>query len=196
MLSLQLFGRKSLPCHVQLPQLAQDLYKSRHDGLLTHLQRLILDKNGIPPDNSKFIKPEPCTEKEKFKILWYTPLQLPYSPSNGANKLDITEIDHEQQLIILYEGTVCAVGKRHQKWSEKNNKYAECRAGLLNLYEVYTVKQVNIVFDFIGGCSKNLFKNLSEAIPKETTKIKKLIDNIQMAVLFGNYHIVRRFKAF
>ena len=79
------------------------------------------------------------------------------------------------------------------------NKYAECRAGLLNLYEGYTVKQVNIVFDFIGSYNKNLFnlfKNLSEAIPKDTMKIKKLIDNMQRAVLFGNYNIVRRFKAF
>ena len=178
------------------PRLAQDLYKSRHDGLLIHLHRAILDKNGIPPDNSKFSKPEPCTEKENVKILWDTPLQLPYAPNNGANKPDITEIDHEQKLIILYEGTVCAVGKRHQKWSEKQNKYAECRAGLLNLYEGYTVKQVNIVFDFIGGYNKNLFKNLSEAIPKDTMKINKLIDNMQRAVLFGNYNIVRRFKAF
>ena len=61
-------------------------------------------------------------------------------------------------LIILYEGTVCAVGERHQKWSEKQKKYAECRAGLLNLYEEYTVKQVNVVFNFIGGYSKNLFQ--------------------------------------
>ena len=178
-------------------RLAQDLYKSRHDGLLVHLHRAILDKNGIPLDNSKFSKPEPCTEKENVKILWYTPLHLPYAPNNGANKPDITEIDHEQKLIIiLYEGTVCAVGKRHQKWSEKQNKYAECRAGLLNLYEGYTVKQVNIVFDFIGGYNKNLFKNLSEAISKDTMKIKKLIDNMQRAVLFGNYNIVRRFKVF
>ena len=57
------------------------------------------------------------------------------------------------------------------------------------------VKQVNIIFDFIGGYNKNL-NNLSEAIPKDTMKIKKLIDNIQRAVLFGNYNIVRRFKAF
>ena len=76
------------------------------------------------------------------------------------------------------------------------NKYAECRAGLLNLYEGYTVKQVNIVFDFIGSYSKSLFKSLSEAIPKDIMKIKKLIDNVQRAVLFGNYNIVRRFKAF
>ena len=131
--SLQLFGRKSLPCHVQLPRLAQDLYKSRHNGLLIHLHRAILDKNGIPPDNSKFSKPELCIEKENVKILWDTPLQLPYALSNGANKPDITEIDHEQKLIILYEGTVCRAGKRHQKWREKQNKYAECRAGLLNL---------------------------------------------------------------
>ena len=41
-------------------------------------------------------------------------LQLPYPPSNGANKLDITEINHEQK-----EGTVCAVGKSLQKWNEK-----------------------------------------------------------------------------
>ena len=96
--------------------------------------------------------------------------------------------------------TVCAVGvgKRHQKWSEKENKYAECRAGLLNLYEGYAVKQVNIVFDFIGGYSKNLFKNPSKAIPKDTMKIKKLIDNIicKGQCFFGNYIIVRRFKAF
>ena len=103
------------------PRLAQDLYKSRHDGLLVNLHRAILDKNGIPPDNRKFSKPEPCIEKENVKILWDTPLQLPYAPNNGANKPDITEIDHEQKLIILYEGTVCAVGKRHQKWSEKQN---------------------------------------------------------------------------
>ena len=107
--------------HVQLPRLAQDLYKSRHDGLLVHLQRAILDKNGIPPDNSKFSKPEPCIEKENVKILWDTSLQLLYALSNGANKPDITEIDHEQKLIILYEGTVCAVGKRHQRWSEKTS---------------------------------------------------------------------------
>ena len=111
-------------------------------------------------------------------------LQLPYAPSNGANKPDIIGIDHKQKLIILHEATVCAVGKRHQKWSEEQNKYAECRAGLLNLYERYTVKQVNIVFDFVGGYSKNLFENLSEAIPKDTMKIKKLIDNMQRAVLF------------
>ena len=94
-------------------------------------------------------------------------------------RINRTEIDHEQKLIILYEGTVCAVGKRHQKWSEKQNKYAECRAGLLNLYKGYTIKQVNIVFDFIGGYNKNLFKNLSEAIPKDTMKIKKLNDIMQ-----------------
>ena len=111
-------------------------------------------------------------------------------------QINRTEIDHEQKLITLYEGTVSAVGKRHQKWSEKQKKYAECRAGLLNLYEGYTVKQVNIVFDSIGGYSKNLFKNLSEAILKDTMKIKKLIDNMQRAVLFGNYNIVRRFKTF
>ena len=58
------------------------------------------------------------------------------------------------------------------------------------------MKQVNIVFDFIGRYSKNLFKNLSAAIPKYTMKIKKLIDNMQRAVLFRNYTIVRRFKAF
>ena len=180
------------------PRLAQDLYKSRHDGILIHLHRAILDKNGIPPDNSKFSKPELCIEKENVKILWDTPLQLPYATNSGANKPDITEIDHEQKLIILYEGTVCAVRKRHQKWNEKQNKYAECRAGLQNLYEYegYTIKQVNIVSDFIGGYNKNLFKNLSEAIPKDTMKIKKLIDNMQRAVLFGNYNIVRRFKAF
>ena len=88
------------------PRLAQDLYKSRHDGLLIHLHRAILDKNGIPPDNRKFSKPELCIEKENVKILWDTPLQLLYAPNNGANKPDITEIDHEQKLIILYEGTV------------------------------------------------------------------------------------------
>ena len=128
--------------------------------------------------------------------MWDTPLQLPYAPRNGANKPDLTEIDHKQKLIILYEGTVRAAGKSHQKWSEKQNKYAECRAGLLNLNEGYTVKQVNIAFDFIGGYSKNLFKNLREAIPKDTTKIKKLRDNMQRAVLFGNYNLVRRFKGF
>ena len=79
---------------------------------------------------------------------------------------------------------------------QNQNKYAECRAGLLNLYEGYTVKEVNTVFDIIGGYHKNLFKNLSEAIPKDTMKIKKLIDNMQRAVLFGNESIVRRFKAF
>ena len=119
-----------------------------------------------------------------------------YAPSNGASKPDIIEIDHEQKPIILYEGTVCVVGKRHQKWSEKQNKYPECRAGLLNLYEGYTVKQGNIVFHFIGGYSKNLFKNLLETIPKKFMKIKKLIDNMQRAVLFGNYNIIRKFKAF
>ena len=41
-----------------------------------------------------------------------------------------------------------------------------------------------MVFDFIGGYSKTLFKNLSEAIPKDTMKIKKLIDKMQRAVLF------------
>ena len=177
------------------PGLAQDLYKSCHDGLLIHPHRAILDKNGIPPDNSKFSKPEPCIEKENVKILWNTPLQLPYPPSNGANKPDIAETDHKQKLIILYEGIVCAIGKRHQKWSEKQNKYAECTAGLLNLYEGYTVKQVNKVLDFIGGYSKNLFKNLGKAM-KDTMKIKKLTDNMQRAVLFSNYNIVRRFKAF
>ena len=55
------------------------------------------------------------------------------------------------------------------------------------------MKQVNIVFDFIGY-SKNLFKSLSEAIPKDTTKIKKLIDNNAKGSAFGNYNIVRRFK--
>ena len=88
------------------------------------------------------------------------------------------------------------LGKGIRSGVKNRTEYAECRAGLLNLYEGYTVKQVNIVFDFIGGYNKNLFKNLSEAIPKDTMKIKKLIDNMQRAVLFGNYNIVRRFKAF
>ena len=50
------------------PLLAQDLYKSRLYSLLIHLHRAILDKNGIPPDNSKFTKAELCIEKENVKI--------------------------------------------------------------------------------------------------------------------------------
>ena len=51
----------------------------------------------------------------------------------------------------LLEGTVCHVGTIVDKTAKKQEKYTELCAGIKQLYKNISVKQFNIVFNFLGG---------------------------------------------
>jgi len=57
----------------------------------------------------------------------------------------------------------------------------------------YTVDQITLVIDSLGGYSANLAKNIS-VVFKDKRKVQSIILRMQKTVLAESVHIARRFK--
>lgn len=102
-------------------------------------------------------------KNENAKILWGIPFQLQKAPENGANKIDMAVYyDKQTNNWTLLEGTVCQIGTLADKTLEKKETYQELRAGIKQLYKSTRVKEINIVFDFLGGYQEELRKRLGK----------------------------------
>lgn len=78
----------------------------------------------------------------------------------------------------LLEDTVCQVCTFAGKTPEKQEKYPELCAGIKQHYKSKRVKQMNIVFNFLGGYHEELREGLSSIMNTEK-ELSFLIDGCQ-----------------
>ena len=80
---------------------------------------------------------------------------------------------------------------RESKDFEKATKYSKLRLELTNRYPEYKVNQYNIIMDVLGGCSKEVEKNIKELVGD---KCESIMHQMQKAILPSSLHIARMFK--
>ena len=136
-------------------EIAQSLYKSRHDKMLCPVYHRVLHKYSF---ESKVSKPwyqqeipKPAKENKRAKVFWDIPIDVDKAPENGANGSDMVILDKINKNWIIIEGTVCLIGEIIEREKLKSSKYRDIRQTLKRLYPGYTVQQLNIVLDYLGG---------------------------------------------
>ena len=80
---------------------------------------------------------------------------------------------------------------RESKDFEKTTKSSQLRLELTNQYPEYKVNQYNIIIDVLGGCSKEVEKNIKELVGN---KCESIMHQMQKAILSSSLRIARMFK--
>ena len=93
-------------------QIAQTLYKDRHDQMLRPLYHSALEKYEFSESQYsqpwyKQSHPVPCLENDKAKILWDIPWHLEKCPRNGANKPDMSVLDKVKKECMVHNRRNC-----------------------------------------------------------------------------------------
>ena len=81
---------------------------------------------------------------------------------------------------------------RQSKDFGKTTKYIHLRLELTNRYPKYKVNQYNIIMDVLGGCSKEVEKNIKELVGD---KCESIMRQMQKAILSSSLHIAIEFQA-
>ena len=110
----------------------------------------------------------------------------------GVSKILIGRKKKQTNNWTLLEGTVCQVSTIADKTAKKQEKYTELPAGVKQLYKNTSVKQINIVFDFLGGYHEELRKGLS-SIMNTDKELAFLIERSQKWIIYQNANIVKKF---
>ena len=82
---------------------------------------------------------------------------------------------------------------RESKDSEKTTKYSQLRLEPTNRDPEYKVNQCNIIMDVLGGCSKEVEKNIKELVGD---KCESIMRQMQKAILSSSLHIARMLQEF
>ena len=181
------------------PALAQNHYRARHNAglkcshftLLKHYKLV----NKIPPWHSAIV-PKPEVKNAQVSILWDVPTHTAecriQATSHQGNRPDVTVFDKQAQEILVVEFSCPWVTNRIKKDEEKMAKHQQVREELKARNPNYTVKQINVIMDVLGGVSMTLGKQLTAVIgPQET---KRTIRSMQKAVLAHSVRIKNLFK--
>ena len=99
-----------------------------------------------------------------------------------------TVIDKTSKQVREIEMSCSWLENRESKDLEKTTKYSQLRLELTNRYSEYKVNQYNIIMDVLGGCSKEVEKNIKELVGDRCESI------MQNAILSSSLHIARMFK--
>ena len=78
------------------------------------------------------------------------------------------------------------LANRDSKDFKQTTKYSQMRVELTNRYPEYKVNQYNIIMDVLGGCSKEVEKNIKELVGNKSESIMR---QIQKAILSSSLHI-------
>ena len=108
-----------------------------------------------------------------------------------ANRIDATIIDKTSKQVRVIEMSCPWLENRESKDFEKTTKYSQLRLELTNRYPEYKVNQYNIIMDVLGGCSKEVEKNIKELVGD---KCESIMRQMQKAILSSSLHIARMFK--
>ncbi len=80
----------------------------------------------------------------------------------------------------------------HIQHKSQLEKYTELRAGIKQLYKSPSVKQINVVFDFLGGFHEELKKDLRN-LTNTDKELTFLIERCQKWIICQNANIVKTF---
>ena len=83
-----------------------------------------------------------------------------------ANRIDATIIDKTSKQVRVIEMSCPWLENRDSKDFKQTTKYSQMRVELTNRYPEYKVNQYNIIMDVLGGCSKEVEKNIKELVGK------------------------------
>ena len=81
-----------------------------------------------------------------------------------ANRIDATVIDKTSKQVRVIEMSCPWLENRESKDFEKTTKYSQLRLELTNGYPEYKDNPYNIIMDVLGGCSKEVEKNIKELV--------------------------------
>ena len=98
-----------------------------------------------------------------------------------------------EKSIFILEITISWIDNRNKRYDEKVEKYEAIRRNIVRDEPDYTVDQITLVMDSLGGYSKNLRENIGK-IFKDSKMVDKIIRKMQKSVLNGSVHTSRCFK--
>ena len=107
----------------------------------------------VPPWFSN-IKPEPVYENEQVKLTWDTIIYTTNTITH--NKQDVTLWDKVNKEVTLIEMSVVWFKNIQARTEEKTQKYTPLRAELARDYHDYSIKQISVVMDILGGHTREL----------------------------------------
>ena len=178
-------------------ELAKHVYIQRHNNAINCFVNSLLKHCGLidnlPPWFSNItIKPQ--YENDQYKLHYDVP---EYSGRDGESIRDAARPDGKlvmkrEKKVFLIEQTVPWISNRDDKFEFKKNKYQEVQTFLRLEYPGYTVDQITLVMDVLGGYSKNLCAEIEKVCPKEETK--NVVQNMQKSVIASEAHLCRVFK--
>ena len=105
--------------------------------------------------------------------------------------MDAMVIDKTSKQVRVIEMSCPWLENRESKDSEKTTKHNQLRLELTNRYPESKVNQYNIIMDVLGGCSKEVEKNIKELV---VDKCASIMRQMQIEILSRSLHIGRMFK--
>ena len=173
--------------------LAQTKYLQRHNNafkiLLFEVLRSLDLITKVEPWFSQ-VTPKPLYENEHATTFWDVPL-FADTTQVKANRINATVIDKTSKQVRVIEMSCPWLENRESKDFEKTTKYSKLRLELTNRYPEYKVNQYNIIMDVLGGCSKEVEKNIKELVGD---KCESIVHQMQKAIMSSSLHIARMFK--
>ena len=173
--------------------LAQTKYLQRHNNAFKILFFEVLRSldliTKVEPWFSQ-VTPKPLYVNEHATAFWDVPL-FADTTQVKANKIDATVIDKTSKQVRVIEMNCPWLENRESKDFEKTTKYSKLRLELTKRYPEYKVSQYNIIMDVLGGCSKEVEKNIKELVGD---KCESIMRQMQKAILSSSLHIARMFK--
>ena len=100
-------------------------------------------------------------------------------------------IDKTSKQVRVIEMSCPWLENRESKEFEKTTKYSKLRLQLTNRYPENKVNQYNTIMDVLGGCSKEVEKNIKEFVGG---KCESIMRQMQKAILSSSLQIARMFK--
>ena len=173
-------------------------YTKRHDQALTCFFNELLVKYGFisecPPWFSQ-IKVKPYYDNDEATIWWNIPEFTAATIDDEERILrpDGKVLLKNEKKIFLIEITISWIDIRQIRYEEKIKKYEAIRRNIMREEPEYTVDQITLVMDSLGGFSKNLGENIGK-IFQDAKTVRKVIHKMQKSVLSGSVNISRCFK--
>ena len=179
--------------------LAKYSYTRRHNQVLKCFFFEVLKKfsliDKVPPwFTSKEVKP--FYDNKDVSLWWDVPEFTGASEElheRNAKRPDGKLKMKKEKKIFLIEMSCPWLDKRNEKYTLKIDKYRDIISNIKREEPEYTVDQITLIIDSLGGYSKNLHENIYKVI-KDTRVIKSIILRMQKTVLSESVHIARRFK--
>ena len=170
----------------------------RHDeALLCFFNELLLNLGFIsncPPWFSQ-VKPKPYYDNEVATVWWNIP-EFTGSLDNDDERIyrpDGKVLLKSEKKIFIVEITISWIDIRKKRYDEKVEKYKMIRRNLKRDEPNYTVDQITLVMDSLGGYSQDLRDNIGKVFVDDKM-VDRIIRKMQKSVLSNSIHISRCFK--